>query len=265
MPHTYISFAPLRAPASRVSPGAWTRSGRSPMAGGRVLQSADAPRGHRLARTQREPSAFRPRPRRKRGGQPQPDSGLDSRPVQPMVTNAASRRPRFNASDGIAPDWIAGRRSGAPPRPGRHGMRAHESDDARAGASSCRALPDHPGAPAPSGQAGRIPARSRDPDHALRSGQHGAPHVVGAPGRPPSGCLGTPVAGRSGIGVRPRHQRTLDPTDARLDLQGAGELPPGCRPAGRDPLGADGRRAIPRASNAPAAPPAGAGARGPLG
>ena len=203
-----------------------------------------------------------PRARRFRGRQAAP---LDSRPVQPMVTNAASRRPSlFDASNVIAPGRIAGRRGGALPRTGRHGMRGHESD-ARAGASSCRAIPDHSGAPAPPGQARRIPARSRDADHALRSRQHGAPHVVGAPGRSPPGCLRTPAAGLSGTGVRPRDQRNLDPTDARLGLQGAGELPPGCRPAGRDPLGPDAGRAVPRASNAPAAPPAGAGAWGPIG
>ena len=96
-----------------------------------------------------------PRAGRFRGRQAAP---LDSRPVQPMVTNAASRRPSlFDASNVIAPGRIAGRRGGALPRSGRRGMRGHESD-ARAGASSCRAIPDHSGAPAPPGQARRIPA-----------------------------------------------------------------------------------------------------------
>jgi serine/threonine protein phosphatase PrpC len=68
-----------------------------------------------------------------------------------MVTNAASRPlSLLDASNVIALGRIAGCRGGALPRTGRHGMRWYESD-ARAATSSCRAIPDHPGAPEPPG------------------------------------------------------------------------------------------------------------------
>ena len=120
----------------------------------------------------------------------------------------------FDAPIAIRPGRIAGRRGGALPRSGRHGLRGHESD-VRASASRCRAIPDDSSAPAPPGQARRIPARSRDADHALRSRQYGAPYVVGTPRCSRPGRLRTPAAGLPGNGVRSRDQRNLDPTDAK--------------------------------------------------
>ena len=137
---------------------------------------------------------------------------LVSHPIQPIVAHVASRPPSlFDASIVITPDRIANRRGGAPPRTGHHRLLRHESE-ARAGAPGTGALRHHSGAPAPRGQAWRIPARSRDADHALRSGKRGAPHVVGAPGRSPPGCLRTPAASLSRTGSRPRFPRYHDPS-----------------------------------------------------